>query len=86
MKCRPLAHGLRVQRRATKQLPGMKDLPYPETKNLKIANPCIYRRARGDMIETSLSYYMTNTMVNIPKVLVKLHASHISRGDEGAPL
>ena len=34
----------RVQRRATKikQLPGMKDLPYPERlKLLKIANPCV---------------------------------------------
>ena len=40
-----------VQRRATKQLPGMKDKPYPDRlKELKL--PILsYRRLRGDMIE-----------------------------------
>ena len=37
-----------MQRRATKQLPGMKDIPYKERlERLKLA----YRRTRGDMIE-----------------------------------
>ena len=42
----------RVQRRATKQLPGMKDFSYQERlKALKL--PTLeYRRARADMIET----------------------------------
>ena len=40
-----------VQRRATKQLPGMKDKSYPDRlKELKL--PTLpYRRSRGDMIE-----------------------------------
>ena len=40
-----------VQRRATKQLPGMKDIPYEERlKRLKLPT-LAYRRTRGDMIE-----------------------------------
>jgi ribonuclease P/MRP protein subunit RPP40 len=40
-----------VQRRATKQLPGMKDLSYAERLE-KLKLPTLsYRRARGDMIE-----------------------------------
>ena len=42
----------RVQRRATKQLLGMKDLPYPERLNILKLPTLVYRRARGDMIET----------------------------------
>ena len=41
-----------VQKRATKQLPGMKELPYQE--RLKVLNllTLAYRRMRGDLIET----------------------------------
>jgi hypothetical protein len=40
-----------VQRRATKQIPGMKDLSYPERLR-KLKLPTLsYRRVRGDMIE-----------------------------------
>ena len=40
-----------VQRRATKQIPGMSDLPYEERlKKLKLPT-LAYRRTRGDMIE-----------------------------------
>ena len=40
-----------VQRRATKQLPGMKNIPYEERLDiLKLPTPA-YRRTRGDMIE-----------------------------------
>ena len=45
----------RVQRRATKQLPGMKDmlgLPYPERLKILKLPTLEHRRARGDMIET----------------------------------
>ncbi len=46
-----------VQRRITKQLPGMKDLPYPERlRRLKLPT-LSYRRLRGDLIE---AYKMTN--------------------------
>ena len=40
----------RVQRRATKQLPGMKDLPYPERLKILKLPTLVYRRARGDMM------------------------------------
>ena len=41
-----------VQRRATKMLPGLKDLSYPERlRNLKLPT-LAYRRMRGDMVET----------------------------------
>ena len=40
-----------VQRRATKQLPGMKNIPYEERlQRLKLPT-LAYRRTRGDMIE-----------------------------------
>ena len=40
-----------VQRRATKQINGMKDIPYPERlKRLKLPT-LAYRRIRGDMVE-----------------------------------
>jgi len=42
----------KVQKRATKILPGLKNLPYSEKlKICKIPTPH-YRRIRGDMIET----------------------------------
>ena len=67
----------RVQRRATKQLPGMKDLPYPERLKILKLPTLVYRRARGDMIETYKllhdKYYGEYSQ------LVKLHASHISK-------
>ena len=40
-----------VQWRATKQLPGMKDLTYPERLRLLKLPTLSYRRVRGDMIE-----------------------------------
>ena len=40
-----------VQRRATKQIPGMKNIPYKEClQRLKLPT-LAYRRIRGDMIE-----------------------------------
>ena len=41
-----------MQRRATKKLPGMKDLTYPARLH-KLKLPTLaYRRVRGDMIQT----------------------------------
>ena len=40
-----------VQRRATKQLPGMKDMSYPERLKILKLPTLSYRRMRGDMIE-----------------------------------
>jgi ribonuclease P/MRP protein subunit RPP40 len=49
VKCIEMIEG--VQRRTTKQLPGMKDLSYPERlESLKLPT-LSYRRVRGDMIE-----------------------------------
>ena len=40
-----------MQIRATKQLPGMKDIPYEERLNRLQLPTLAYRRNRGDMIE-----------------------------------
>ena len=54
-----------VQRRATRQIPGFKNLSYPERlKKLKIPT-LSYRRLRGDLIETYKilqGYYDSNTV------------------------
>jgi ribonuclease P/MRP protein subunit RPP40 len=49
VKCVEMIEG--VQRRATKQLPGMKDLTYPERLERLRLPTLSYRRVRGDMIE-----------------------------------
>ncbi len=41
-----------VQRRATKQLPGMRDLQYPDRLKKLGLLTLAYRRVQGDMIET----------------------------------
>jgi len=52
----------RVQRRATKLVPSLKDLPYAERlSHLQLPSLC-YRRKRGDMI---LVYQMLNGLLNI---------------------
>ena len=55
----------------------MKDLPYPERLKIIKLPTLVYRRARGDTIETFKllhdKYYGEYSQ------LVKLHASHISR-------
>ena len=68
---------LKVQRRATKHIPGMKDLPYLERLNILKLPTVVYRRARGDMIETFKLLHDNYCGEN--SQLVKLHASHISR-------
>ena len=61
-----------VQRRATKYLPGMKDLSYPERlRKLKLPT-LMYRRLRGDLIET---YKILKPIYdsNVRPVLTKLN-------------
>ena len=58
-----------VQRRATKQIPGLSNLSYPERlKKLKLPT-LAYRRARGDMIQV---FKMTSKMGGYDKSLPNL--------------
>ena len=67
----------KVQRRATKQLPGMKDISYQERLEILKLPTLVYRRTRGDMIETYKilhnKYYCD--VANI----IKLHTNRVSR-------
>ena len=57
-----------VQRRATKLIPGFRDLPYHERLR-RIDLPTLsYRRLRGDMVEL----YKTNSGMNDPDVSIRL--------------
>ena len=64
----------KVQRRATKLLPGIKNLPY--AKRLKILNlPSLnYRRIRGDMIQ------VYTILQNENQTLLKLNTDNRTRG------
>ena len=67
-----------VQRRATKMIPEIKKLSYPERlKYLKLPTMA-YRRARGDMIEVYKiikEIYDSKTTCNILKYRDKIHLS-----------
>ena len=53
----------RVQRRATKTVPSFATLSYPERLRVLNLPPLIYRRARGDMMETyKYQHYKISTM------------------------
>ena len=54
-------HMEKVQRRAIKIVPGIRDLPYEETY-LKIPS-LVYRKRRGDMIQV---YKITHGLEDIP--------------------
>ena len=60
-----------MQRRATKQLPGMKDIPYQERLDRLKLPKLAYRRTRGDMVEVYklLQWQYDSDISNI----VKLH-------------
>ena len=71
-----------VQRRATKQLPGMKNIPYEERlQRLKLPT-LAYRRTRGDMIEVYklLHGKYDSDVSNI----VKLHKDSDTRKEQGS--
>ena len=67
-----------VQRRATKQLPSMKNIPYEERLQRLILPTLAYRRTRGDMIEVYklLHGKYDSDVSNI----VKLHKDSDTRG------
>ena len=59
-----------VQRRATKMVPALKDLPYEERlKSLKLPS-LFYRRARGDIIEI---YKHVSGLSTIETPYIRLH-------------
>ena len=66
-----------VQRRATKQLPVMKDIPYEERLERLKLSTLAYRRTRGDMIEVYklLQGKYDNDVSNI----IKLHKDSVTR-------
>ena len=54
-----------VQKRATKQIPGMKNLPYEERLR-KLELPTLsYIRLRGDMIEVVVNVHSLKHIVNL---------------------
>ena len=54
-----------VQKRATKQIPGMNNLPYEERLR-KLELPTLsYRRLRGDMIEVVVNVHSLKHIVNL---------------------
>ena len=71
-------HLEKVQRRATKIVPGIRDLPYRERlQQLKLPS-LVYRRKRGDMIQT---YKILHGLEDIPEnSLLKLAEKGPARG------
>ena len=67
----------RVQRRATKTVPGLATLPYPERLQVLKLPSLIYRRARGDMIET---YKYQHNVYDIDNEWLKPETSTVTRG------
>ena len=59
-----------VQRRVTKQLPGMKEISYEERLKILKLPTLQYRRIRGDMIEVFKimnNYYDSDASINLPQ-------------------
>ena len=67
----------RVQRRATKTVPGLATLPYPERLRVLKLPSLIYRRARGDMIET---YKYQHNVYDIDNEWLTPETSTVTRG------
>ena len=67
----------KVQRRATKQLPGMNDRSYQQRLEILKLPTLVYRRIRGDMIET---YKLVHNKYDVDvSSLVKMHANYVPR-------
>jgi len=70
-----------VQRRATKMLPNLKELSYPDRLR-KLKLPSLrYRRLRGDMIETFKIVHGYFDPI-VAKGLIHLSDNHITRGNQ----
>ena len=67
----------RVQRRATKTVPGLATMAYPEILRVLNLPTLIYRRARGDMIET---YKYQHNVYDIDNEWLKPETSTVTRG------
>lgn len=66
-----------VQRRATKLVPGIKDLSYPERLKALGLPTMEYRRLRSDMVQT---YKLINKMDNIKDGFLKINQTRMTRG------
>ena len=66
-----------VQRRATKQVPGMRDLSYPERLKALELPTLVYRRLRGDMIE--VYKILSNVYDSNVADILHLHSDHVAR-------
>ncbi|XP_077980329.1 uncharacterized protein LOC144435579 [Glandiceps talaboti] len=66
-----------VQRRATKLIPGLHELTYPERLRSLELPTLTYRRVRGDMIEV---YKLTHGLYNLSSTLLRLDTSQVTRG------
>ena len=72
-----------MQRRATKQLPGMKDIPYEERLDILKRPTLAYRRTRGDMIKVYklLQRKYNNDISNIFKLSKDSNTREGTRGN-----
>ena len=58
-----------IQRRASKELPGMRDLSYIERLKLLKLPTLVYRRLRGDMIEVNKIIHNIYDHESVPNLL-----------------
>ncbi len=69
-----------IQRRATRQLPGMRDLSYPDRLKRQKLPTLVFRRVRGDMIQC---YKILHGICDpLPSLILRLHRDCLTGGSQ----